>query len=234
MIQIYKYSGLGHVESDWLNAHHHFSFGHYMNPDRMGFGPLRVINDDEIRAGSGFGLHPHRNMEIITYVRSGAIIHKDSMDNHGKTKAGDVQVMTAGSGVAHSEYADADAGENTRIYQIWIEPRENGLKPDWGQAEFPKEPVTESLNLLVSGRTEDKGKHALHINQDAAIFGGRLKKGTELTQVLRGKQAYVLVSNGTITIGGSVMEQGDGAEITGQSEVTIEAETDAEILVIEL
>lgn len=234
MIQIYKKSDLGHVQTDWLDTRHHFSFGHYLDESRMGFGNLRVVNDDLIRAGSGFGTHPHRNMEIITYVRSGTVIHKDSMGNHGKTGAGDVQVMTAGSGVAHSEYADADAGEDTRLYQIWIEPRENGLKPAWDQAEFPKKPVSGALNLLVSGRLEDKDEGALHINQDAAIFGGKLEKGTSLTQTLREKQAYVLVSYGTIALDGDVMEEGDGAEISAQDVVEIKAVSDAEILVIEL
>ncbi|MEM6781004.1 MAG: pirin family protein [Pseudomonadota bacterium] len=234
MIQIYKYDDLGHVQSEWLNAHHHFSFGHYMNPSRMGFGPLRVINDDEIKAGSGFGLHPHRDMEIITYVRQGTIIHKDSMDNTGKTQAGDVQVLSAGKGVAHSEYADSKAGENTKIYQIWIEPRAKGLEPAWGQAEFPRNSVGNHLNLLVSGRPEDADKGALVIQQDAAIFGGRLDKGAELTQALRGKNAYVLVSKGAVSLDGQSMSEGDGAEITDQASVTITAASDSEVLIIEL
>ncbi len=234
MIQTYKKRDLGHVQTDWLDTRHHFSFGHYLDENRMGFGNLRVVNDDLIRAGSGFGTHPHRNMEIITYVRTGTVIHKDSMGNHGKTAAGDVQVMTAGKGIAHSEYADADAVEDTKLYQIWIEPRETGLEPAWDQAEFPKTPVSGALNLLVSGRTEDKGANALHINQDAAIFGGKLGKETALTQILRGKQAYVLVSYGTVALDGEVMEEGDGAEISAQDVIEIKAMSDAEILVIEL
>lgn len=231
-MQLYKYSDLGHVQTDWLNAHHHFSFGHYMNPERMGFGALRVVNDDIISAGSGFGTHPHRNMEIITYVRSGTVIHKDSMGNHGKTSAGDVQVMTAGRGVAHSEYAGTDT--DTKLYQIWIEPRQTGLEPAWGQAEFPKEPLTGRLNLLVSGRAEDAKENALHINQDAAIFGGKIEKGTKLPQTLRSAKAYALVSYGSVSVDGQTMEEGDGAEITDQDTIDIEALSDAEILVIEL
>lgn len=233
MITVFRHDDLGHVERDWLDSRHHFSFGHYYDPARMGFGPLRVINDDVIKPGTGFGTHPHDNMEIITYVRKGAVIHKDSTGNEGRTEAGDVQVMSAGTGIAHSEYAD-DGDEDTVLYQIWIEPREQGLPPRWDQAAFPKDPVDKALRLLVSGRTEDEGMGALPIAQDAAIFGGLMKKGSELTQKLRGTQAYVLASKGDITVGGEPMSEGDGAEITDVSALTIAAQSDAEILVIEL
>jgi redox-sensitive bicupin YhaK (pirin superfamily) len=143
MIKIYPYDSLGHADHGWLNARHHFSFASYQNPDRMKFGLLRVINDDIIAANSGFATHPHQNMEIITYVRSGAITHKDSKGNEGRTGAGDIQVMSAGSGIEHSEYNLEN--EETNLYQIWIIPNKLGVKPRWDAKEFPKDPVKNSL-----------------------------------------------------------------------------------------
>ena len=134
MITIYPYEELGHADHGWLDARHHFSFGRYHNPERMGFGVLRVINDDIIKAGKGFDTHPHKDMEIITYVRKGAITHRDSNGNEGRTEAGDVQVMSAGTGIFHSEYNLED--EDTNIYQIWIEPHKLDVTPDWSAHEF--------------------------------------------------------------------------------------------------
>ncbi len=149
MIERRKFAELGGANHGWLNAKHHFSFANYYDPDRMGWGALRVWNDDEIAAKSGFPPHPHADMEIITYVREGAITHKDSMGNTGRTEAGDVQVMSAGSGVRHSEYNLEDA--TTRIFQIWIEPSEHGGKPSWGAKPFPKADRSGRLVTLASG-----------------------------------------------------------------------------------
>lgn len=231
MITIYPYETLGHANHGWLDARHHFSFARYWNPKRTEFGALRVINDDRIAAGKGFGAHPHDNMEIITYVKKGAISHKDSMGNEGRTKAGDVQVMSAGTGVFHSEYNTEP--EDTTLYQIWIEPNEQGVAPRWKTKEFPKTPVSDQLPVLASGMAQHAGKDALFIHQDAAIYGSVLKKGTALTQPVK-HQAYILASSGNIVINGKMMKQGDGAEVIDEPILSINADSDAEILVIDV
>ncbi len=231
MITVYPYATLGRADHGWLNARHHFSFARYWNPSRTAFGTLRVINDDKVAAGMGFGTHPHDNMEIITYVRAGAITHKDSMGNVGRTAAGDVQVMSAGSGVAHSE--QNLEREDTRLYQIWIEPNARDVAPRWDAKAFPKAPVTGALPVLVSGQPEHADSGALMIHQDAAIYGGTLKAGTTITQTIK-HQAYILASVGSFMVNGTALNQGDGAEVTGDKRLTIHAETDAEILVIDV
>jgi redox-sensitive bicupin YhaK (pirin superfamily) len=232
MITVYPYEKLGHAKMDWLDSRHHFSFANYWNPDRVEFGVLRVVNDDLIASQMGFGMHPHDNMEIITYVRQGAITHKDSTGNVGRTGAGDVQVMSAGTGVFHSEYNLEN--EDTRLYQIWIQPNIRNVKPRWEARSFPKATIENgSLPLLVSGRPEDADKGALFINQDAAIYGGRLKAGAQIQQAVKGN-AYVLASVGRFSVNNVTMKQGDGAEIVGDKILTLKAETDAEVLVIDV
>ena len=232
MIKVFPYEKLGHANHGWLDARHHFSFARYWNAERMEFGALRVVNDDKVSPGAGFGTHPHDNMEIITYVRQGAITHKDNMGNVGRTGAGDVQVMSAGTGVFHSEYNLED--KDTRLYQIWIEPNQQGVKPRWEAREFPKMIVeTGSLPVLASGRAEDEKSGALFIHQDAAIYGGRLKAGTEISQTVKGS-AYILASVGSFSANGVSLKQGDGAEAIGEKTLTLKAETDAEILVIDV
>lgn len=233
MIRVFPRETLGGFENDWLKSKFHFSFSDYYNQDRMGFGPLRVINDDLIKAGSGFDLHPHRDMEIITYVRTGAIHHRDTLGNKGKTGAGDVQVMTAGTGIAHAEHADSAC--DTTLFQIWIQPDRKGLPPRWDQGEFPKTPVKDDLKLLVSGRAGDAGAGALAIHQDAAIYGGSLTRDTVFTHNVRGNTgAYIVISTGEVAINGAVMKAGDGAEIAGEPVLQIRGLTDAELLVIEV
>tara|TARA_B100001564_G_C20641551_1_gene672423 strand:- start:450 stop:1136 length:687 start_codon:yes stop_codon:yes gene_type:complete len=226
MIQVYPYEALGNVDHGWLKARHHFSFATYYNPDRIGFGTLKVINDDIIKAGAGFDTHPHRDMEIITYVRQGAITHRDSQGNEGKTLAGDVQVMSAGDGVFHSEYNLES--EDTNIYQIWIEPRQKGGKPSWKSYQFPQEPSNDHLTLLVSG----DGKAPLSINQDAWIYAGTLQKGAKVTHSIK-HQAYLLVSSGMIHLNGQRVKHGDGAEITNQATIELYADDDSKVLVID-
>ena len=153
MIDIRPFSSLGAFRNEWLNARHHFSFGQYHDPQRMGLGALRVWNDDEVAPGTGFGAHPHKDMEIITFVRQGAITHQDSLGNEGATRAGDVQVMHAGTGITHAELNKES--EATRLFQIWILPDETGVKPGWGAKEFPREPG-QGLQILASGRAADK------------------------------------------------------------------------------
>ena len=233
MIRVFPRETLGEFKNDWLHSKFHFSFADYYDEERMGFGPLRVINDDLIKAGSGFDLHPHRDMEIITYVRSGAVHHRDTLGHKGKTGAGDVQVMTAGTGIAHAEHADPS--DDTTLFQIWIRPNRRGLQPRWAQAEFPKAPVTGNLKLLVSGREAEATEGVLTINQDAAIYGGSLTKDTVLIHNVRGKTgAYVVISAGEVEINGAVMRAGDGAEITEEPVLNIRGLTDAELLVIEV
>lgn len=230
-VTVYPYASLGAADHGWLKARHHFSFAMYHNPKRMGFGTLRVINDDRVAAGRGFDTHPHRDMEIITYVRSGAISHRDSVGNEGRTGAGDVQVMSAGRGVYHSEFNHEDV--DTTLYQIWIEPNILAVQPRWDAAQFPKAPVTGRLPVLVSGRAEDEASGALFIHQDAAISGGRIEAGTVLHQPVK-HQAYLLVSAGEIDVMDQTMKKGDGAEVVGIHELVILAKESAEILVIDV
>jgi hypothetical protein len=230
MITLYPYASLGHADHGWLDARHHFSFARYYDPKRTGFGSLLVINDDKVASGRGFGAHPHDNMEIITYVREGAITHKDNMGNEGRTGAGDVQVMSAGTGVFHSESNMENV--DTRLYQIWIAPNERNVKPRWKAKQFPKTPVSGTLPVLVSGQPQHAGGDALFIHADAAIYGGRLKAGTTVSVTLK-HQGYILASVGSFSVNSVAMNQGDGAEVTGDKLLTITAGSDAEILVID-
>ena len=227
MITHYPYANLGHANHGWLDARHHFSFASYQNPLRQQFGTLRVINDDVIKAGKGFDTHPHKNMEIITYVRQGAITHTDSNGNVGRTEAGDIQVMSAGTGVFHSEFNLER--EDTNIFQIWIEPNQLQVEPRWDSYEFLKEPVSDSLNLLVSGG----GEAPLSIHQDAFIYAGHLIEGTELIHPIK-QQIYVLVSEGSLEFDGWLLNKGDGLEVTQQSSINIKALSDSEVLVIDV
>ena len=234
MIKHYPFNQLGKADHGWLKANFHFSFAHYYNAKRIGFGALRVVNDDLINANSGFPPHPHHNMEIITFVRSGAIHHQDSQGNKGITQSGEVQVMSAGKGIVHSEYNLTN--EPLTLYQIWIQPNKHNIKPRWATKLFPSNYSTHSLPLLVSGYKEDKNT-ALFINQDARIFGGKIKKGTRINHPIT-HQAYVLASQGQfeLTNSGNLVEmnKGDGAEVTKTKEVTITALTDSEIVIIDV
>lgn len=229
MLDIQRYDQLGHADHGWLNAHFHFSFAEYHNPARMGLGPLRVINDDIIQAGGGFAPHPHRDMEIITYVREGAITHEDSLGNRGKTAAGDIQVMSAGSGIIHSEWNE-EKGQ-TRLYQIWIHSRNKGTPPRWEAKQFPK--AKGALHLLASGNEADKQKDALWIDSNGAIWGGVLKAGQVWSQPLSGA-AYLLVSTGEITIEGHILKKGDGVAITDMPQLSIAANEVSELVLIDL
>ncbi len=231
MFNIIRYDDLANYDFGWLNARYHFSFGRYHDPARMGFKNLRVINDDIVKVGEGFGEHPHDNMEIITYVRKGAISHRDSTGNEGRTAAGDVQVMSAGSGLTHSEFNQE--AEDTTLYQIWIMPTQRNVKPRWDARSFPETPVNDALPLLVSGNEADTDHGALTIHADAVIYGGRLEKGTQITQPL-GRPAYILISDGDVEINGELLHKGDGAAVENVETLDITAKTGAEILVIGL
>ena len=230
-VEVRPYNGLGKFRIDWLNASHHFSFGQYYDPGRMGVGPLRVWNDDEIAPHTGFDPHPHRDMEIITYVRKGAITHLDSLGNQGRTPAGDVQVMSAGTGIRHAEYNRED--ETTTIFQIWIQPRHRGLEPRWAQRAFPKHDRSGQLAVLASGREGDED--ALPIDQDAAVLGATLEKGQKVVHKLGGgRQAYIVGALGSFTVNGQPVKARDGVAVRDVDEVVIEATEPSEILVADL
>ena len=229
MIAHYAFDELGGANHGWLDAKHHFSFASYHDANRMSHGELLVINDDRIAPQTGFGMHPHADMEIITYVRRGAITHEDNQGNSGRTVAGDVQVMSAGTGIYHSEYNLED--EETNIYQIWITPKTRGIAPRWAAAEFPKTPVDDQLTLLVS--SHEAGDAPLTINQDARIYAGSLKDGTMLDHTIHGK-AYLLVAEGTLTVNGQSGEKGDGFAISDELQLAIAATGDVELLIIEV
>ena len=230
MIDIRPFASLGHADHGWLDARHHFSFANYHDPARMGWGAIRVWNDDEIAANSGFPPHPHQNMEIITYVRQGAITHQDSMGNKGRTVAGDVQVMSAGNGIRHSEYNLEP--ETTRIFQIWIMPRENGGQPSWGAKPFPKGDRSGKFITLASGFAEDDD--ALPIRADARVLGATLKAGESVEHTVGdGRHAYLVPAVGSITLNGDRVDARDGAAISGGQTVTITAIEDAEIVLVD-
>ena len=230
MIERRTFSGLGGADHGWLKARHHFSFARYHDPKRRGWGDLRVWNDDEIAAGQGFPPHPHADMEIITYVREGAITHQDSLGNTGRTGAGDVQVMSAGSGVRHSEYNRED--ETTRIFQIWIEPGERGGAPAWGARQFPKGERSGRFVTLASGRAGDED--ALPIRADARVMGASLKAGSRVFVALDPKRhAYLVPATGVVEVGGTRIEARDGAAITNVANLEIVALEDAEVILVE-
>lgn len=228
MIDIRKFDMLGHADHGWLNARHHFSFANYYDPNRMGWGRIRVWNDDKIAAKSGFPPHPHRDMEIITYVRTGAITHQDSMGNKGRTGAGDVQVMSAGTGVTHAEYNLED--EDTTLFQIWIETDKPNAEPSWGAKPFPKETREGQFQLLASGNGDDG---VLHINSDARILGATLKAGETLEYAADPARHLYLVPSAKVDVNGSLADKRDGVAITGESKVTVKAEEDAELVLVD-
>ena len=230
MIDIRKFDSLGHADHGWLNARHHFSFADYYDPARTNWGSLRVWNDDEIAANSGFPPHPHADMEIITYVRDGAITHKDSMGNTGRTEAGDVQVMSAGSGVRHSEFNLER--ETTRLFQIWIEPSRSGGKPSWGAKQFPKDDRSGRFVTLASGIDGDED--ALPIRADARVMGATIKAGQQVTLSLDPNgHAYLVPATGALDVGGVRIEARDGAAITGVASVDITGVEDAEVVLVQ-
>jgi redox-sensitive bicupin YhaK (pirin superfamily) len=228
MIDIRPFDSLGHANHGWLDAHHHFSFASYHDPDRMSWGRIRVWNDDTIGAKSGFPPHPHRDMEIVTYVRTGAITHQDSMGNKGRTAAGDVQVMSAGTGVTHAEYNLED--EATTLFQIWIETDKPGAEPGWGAMPFPKEAREGSFQLLASGNADDG---ALTINADAKVLGATVKAGSSIAYDADPARHLYLVSSGKVLVNGKQAGPRDGVAITGESRVEIEADEDAELVLVD-
>ena len=230
MIDVRPFASLGGADHGWLNARHHFSFAGYRDPERMGWGSLRVWNDDQIAPKSGFPPHPHSDMEIITYVREGAITHEDNQGNRGRTEAGDVQVMSAGTGIAHSEY-NLESKE-TRIFQIWILPDARGKAPAWGAKPFPKGDRAGQFVTLASGMPGDEG--ALPIRTDARVAGATLKAGESTTyQLGAGRHLYLVPSTGAIEVNGHRADTRDGVAVRDEQEVRVTALQDAEIVLVD-
>lgn len=231
MIDVRPFSSLGAFRNGWLNARHHFSFGGYHDDTRMGFGRLRVWNDDEVAAGQGFDPHPHREMEIVTYVRQGAITHRDSLGNEGRTEAGDIQVMHAGTGIVHAEYNLEH--EATRLFQIWIMPDRHGAEPGWGTRRFPK--AGAGLSVLASGRKDDAASGALPLNADAALLAGTIRNGeTVRLPIEPGRGLYLVPATGAVTVNGVRVSTRDGAAIAQESEAEIKATADTELVVVDV
>lgn len=230
MIELRPFSSLGGANHGWLDAHHHFSFANYHDPDRMGWGNLRVWNDDVIAPRTGFPPHPHSDMEIITYVREGAITHKDNLGNHGRTEAGDVQVMSAGTGIAHSEYNMEDV--DTRIFQIWLLPTSRGEQPSWGARPFPKGDRAGQFVALASGYADDGD--ALGIRTNARVLGATLKAGESTTYAIGAeRKAYLVPATGRVLVNDVEVNARDGAAIRDVGTITVTAIEDAEIVLVD-
>jgi redox-sensitive bicupin YhaK (pirin superfamily) len=230
MIDKRPFKTLGGADHGWLNAKHHFSFGEHYDPANMGWGSLRVWNDDEIQANTGFPPHPHANMEIITYVRKGAITHKDSLGNQGRTEAGDVQVMSAGSGIRHAEYNLEP--ETTTLFQIWIEPRSTGGQPAWGAKPFPKGDRAGGFVALASGFDNDND--ALPIRADARVLGATLKAGDTAEYPLGvTRHGYLVPALGKIEVNGVTLDARDGAAIKDVEILIIKALEDSELVLVD-
>lgn len=230
MIDIRPFASLGHADHGWLDARHHFSFASYHDPKRMGWGGLRVWNDDTIAPKSGFPLHPHRDMEIVTYVRSGAITHEDSLGNRGRTAAGDVQVMSAGTGVRHSEFNLED--EPTTLFQLWLLPRRESIAPRWGTRPFPRDGRAGRFVALASGDPRDT--EALAIHADARVLGATLAAGESIRYELApNHHAYLVAAKGEVELNGHRLGERDGAAVGGEDALIITAARDAELVLVD-
>ena len=231
MIDIIQSDSRGSADHCWLRAKHTFSFADYQDPERVDFGQVRVINEDRIAPGKGFGTHPHRDMEIVTYVIDGAIEHKDSMGNGTVITAGEVQRMSAGTGVRHSEFNHSRESE-LHLLQIWIYPERNGLEPGYEQTRFPRD---EKLNRLRLIGSRDGRDGSITIHQDVDLFASVLEAGNSVSHDVRdGRKLFVQVVDGNITVNGQPLSTGDGAQLEGESELTIAAGNDAEFLLFDM
>lgn len=230
MVEIRRSQERGHFDRGWLNTYHTFSFDEYYDPRFVHFRSLRVLNDDRVAPGAGFPMHGHRDMEIITYVRSGGVTHEDNLGNRGRTPAGSVQVMHAGTGIMHGEFNE-DAVDTT-IFQIWIFPAEQRVTPGWQMREFPSGSAAGKLVALASGRTGDNG--ALPLYQDAAMLCATLARGETATHGLgSGRHAYLVPARGAVTVNGVKVNAGDGCAIADETNLTIQALADSELVLID-
>ncbi len=231
MIELRKFATLGKSDHGWLKANFHFSFADYFDQSRMHWGKLRVWNDDIIAPKTGFPPHPHSDMEIITYVRRGAISHRDSLGNEGRTAAGDVQMMSAGTGITHAEYNLED--EELHSFQLWILADRKGIAPRWGEKSFPKEARDGRFVVLASGRDEAEDADALRINSDARVLGATVKAGEEVSYDLGGRKAYLVPASGRVEIGGQVAEARDGVAVADVDVLRVTALEDSELVLVD-
>ena len=230
MIELRPFNRLGAADHGWLKAKHHFSFGSHYDPVNMGHGALRVWNDDEIAPNTGFPAHPHANMEIITYVREGAITHQDSLGNKGRTEAGDVQVMSAGSGIRHSEY-NLEPWP-TKLFQIWIQPTTEGGAPTWGAKPFPKGDRSGQFVAIASGQADDKD--ALPIRADARVLAATLKAGESAHYTPhKARHVYLVPAAGKLDVNGINVNARDGLAISDEPQLTITALEDSELVLVD-
>jgi hypothetical protein len=231
MIALRKSQDRGHANHGWLDSYHTFSFAGYYDPREMGFGTLRVINEDRVAPGQGFGTHPHRDMEIISYVLEGALAHKDSMGTGSVIQPGDVQRMSAGTGVSHSEFNHSQK-DGVHFLQIWIEPNQRGVAPGYEQKNFTREDKKGRLRLIAS---PDGADGSVKIHQDARVYASVLEGGDAVTHALQsGRQAYVHVARGSVELNGTKLTTGDGAKISGEKELRLSGGQGAEVLLFDM
>jgi redox-sensitive bicupin YhaK (pirin superfamily) len=231
MIALRKSQDRGHANHGWLDSYHTFSFAGYYDPREMGFGTLRVINEDRVAPGQGFGTHPHRDMEIISYVLEGALAHKDSIGTGSVIRPGDVQRMSAGTGVSHSEF-NPSANEGVHFLQIWIEPNQYGVAPGYEQKNFTREEKKGRLRLIAS---PDGAEGSVRIHQDARVYASVLEDGDAVTYALpSGRQAYVHVARGSVQLNGTELTAGDGAKISAEKELRLSGGQAAEVLLFDM
>lgn len=231
MIKVRKAEKRGHFDFGWLNTYHTFSFGDYYDPSHMGFSSLRVINEDVVQAGRGFPRHGHRDMEIFTYILQGALQHRDSMGNGSIIRPGDVQRMSAGTGVTHSE-SNPSSDEPVHLLQIWILPSKDGIEPDYEEKKFPDDEKRNKLRLIIS---PDGSYGAVRINQDASVYASVLDQGHEVVHQLgSGRHAWLQVAAGSISLNDVKLKQGDGAAVSEESNLKIAAHSSSEILLFDL
>jgi len=231
MITVRKSEDRGHFDHGWLDTYHTFSFADYYHPEFEGFRSLRVINEDRVRPGEGFGTHPHRDMEILTIVLEGAIEHRDSMGSHGILRPGEVQRMSAGTGVLHSEF-NPSRSDPLHLYQIWIRPGSEGVKPEYEQKEFPDRERRGRLRVVAS---PDGREGSLRIHQDASVYTGLLERGDLAVHAPgKGRHAWLQVARGEVTLNGAPLKEGDGAAASGEPRLEIEAKGPSEVILFDL
>jgi redox-sensitive bicupin YhaK (pirin superfamily) len=233
MIEIRKAQDRGHSHIDWLDSYHTFSFGEYYDPNHIQFGYLRVINEDRIKPSMGFGTHPHRDMEIITVMLEGELAHKDSIGNGSVIKKGDIQKMTAGSGIMHSEFNNSDSVE-AHLLQIWITPNRMGLTPGYEQISIDDLDNTDEIKLIASGKV-NKGNGIIKINQDIELFLGKLDKNRKVEfSTEDSNKIWVQLISGQLSINGKELSAGDGAAINKTAILNIESKEKSEFLIFEM
>lgn len=230
MLDIRLNEDRGHANHGWLDTHYTFSFSDYYDPAHMGFRALRVINENHIAPGMGFGTHPHKDMEILSYVLSGELGHKDSLGSGGVLRHGEVQFMSAGTGIRHSE-ANPSRTDATHLLQIWLLPNRAGLDPKYEQNKFPIAEQPDRLHLIAS---RDGREGSFQIRSDAEFYAGKLTAGTKLQQKLAGKHGWLQVASGELDVNGSKLRAGDGAAISEEPQIDILATKDAEVLLFDL